>query len=211
MLEIQNSRKVDIVLANPPFGGNEKEIVKENFPIQTSETAFLFLQHFMKMLKVGGRAGIVIKNTFLSIDDNSLISLRKEILNEYNLHTILDLPQGTFQGAGVKTVVLFFEKGTSTKRIWYYQLNLDRKLGKKKPLTVEDLSEFTNLYKNKKETYNSWFVDVKDVDKKSFDLSVNNPNVVEHVDERKPDEILSEIESLEVNTNKILKQIRKIL
>jgi type I restriction enzyme M protein len=96
--------------------------VQQNFPIRTGETAFLFLQHFIKRLKAGGRAAIVIKNTFLSNSDNASVSLRKLLLESCNLHTILDCPGGTFQGAGVKTVVLFFEKGAPTRKVWYYQL-----------------------------------------------------------------------------------------
>jgi len=84
--------------------------VQQNFPIRTGETAFLFLQHFIKMLKAGGRGGIVIKNTFLSNGDNAAVSLRKLLLESCNLHTVLDCPQGTFQGAGVKTVVLFLRR-----------------------------------------------------------------------------------------------------
>jgi type I restriction enzyme M protein len=88
--------------------------VQQNFPIKTGETAFLFLQHFIKSLKAGGRAAVVIKNTFLSNSDNASRALRQELLQSCNLHTVLDCPGGTFLGAGVKTVVLFFEKGMAT-------------------------------------------------------------------------------------------------
>ena len=114
------------MLANPPFGsGTENKTVQENFPIKTSETAYLFLQHFIKKLIKDGRAGVVIKNTFLSNTDNASINLRKQLLEECNVHTILDLPGGTFLGANVKTVVLFFEKGKPTESVWYYQLNVE--------------------------------------------------------------------------------------
>ena len=112
LADIQEKDRFDVVLANPPFGGKERKEVQQNFPIRTGETAFLFLQHFIKILKAGGRGGIVIKNTFLSNTDNASVSLRKMLLESCNLHAVLDLPGGTFQGAGVKTVVLFFEKGT---------------------------------------------------------------------------------------------------
>ena len=103
--DIQEKDRKDIVVANPPFGGKERAEVQQNFPIKTGETAFLFLQHFIKILSVGGKAGIVIKNTFLSNTDNASISLRKLLLESCNLHTVLDLPSGVFAGAGVKTVV----------------------------------------------------------------------------------------------------------
>ena len=114
LADIQEKDRYHIVVANPPFGGKERKEVQQNFPIRTGETAFLFLQHFIKILKAGGRAGIVIKNTFLSNTDNASVSLRKLLLESCNLHTVLDCPGGTFQGAGVKTVVLFFEKGSAT-------------------------------------------------------------------------------------------------
>jgi type I restriction enzyme M protein len=114
--DIQDKDRFDVVLANPPFGGKERPEVQQNFPIKTGETAFLFLQHFIKSLKAGGRAGIVIKNTFLSNTDNASMALRKELLENCNLYTVLDMPGGTFQGAGVKTVVLFFEKGARRRK-----------------------------------------------------------------------------------------------
>ncbi len=136
-----------MVLANPPFGGKERKEVQQNFPIRTGETAFLFLQHFIKMLKAGGRGGVVIKNTFLSNTDNASVSLRKLLLESCNLHTVLDCPGGTFQGAGVKTVVLFFEKGAPTRKVWFYQLDPGRNLGKTNPLNDDDLAEFVKLQK----------------------------------------------------------------
>lgn len=163
--DIQEKDRYDIVLVNPPFGGKERKEVQQNFPIKTSETAFLFLQHFIKILKAGGRAGVVIKNTFLSNTDNASTNLRKLLLESCNLHTILDLPGGTFTGAGVKTVVLFFEKGMPTRKIWFYQLNLDRNLGKTNPLNEKDLTEFIKLQKKKEDSENSWTVNVADVDK----------------------------------------------
>jgi type I restriction enzyme M protein len=108
--DIQEKDRYNIVLANPPFGGKIRSEIQQNFPIKTGETAFLFLQHFIKIMKAGGRAGIIIKNTFLSNTDNASVALRKHLLESCNLHSILDLPGGTFTGAGVKTVVLFFEK-----------------------------------------------------------------------------------------------------
>jgi type I restriction enzyme M protein len=106
--DIQEKDRYNVVLANPPFGGKERAEVQQNFPIKTGETASLFLQHFIKILKAGGKAGIVIKNTFLSNTDNASIALRQDLLTNCNLHTFLDLPGGTFSCAGVKTVVLFF-------------------------------------------------------------------------------------------------------
>lgn len=211
LADVQEKDRYDVCLANPPFGGKERKEVQENFPIRTGETAFLFLQHFIKMLKAGGRAGIVIKNTFLSNSDNASVSLRKELLESCDLHTILDLPGGTFTGAGVKTVVLFFEKGKPTKKIWYYQLNLDRNLGKTNPLNEADLAEFLKLQKRKAASDNSWTVSIADVDSKSFDLSVKNPNRDDDVKLRDPEEILDEIQRLDEESAGILEAIRGLV
>ncbi|NCA93951.1 MAG: SAM-dependent DNA methyltransferase, partial [Sphingobacteriia bacterium] len=158
-----------------------------------------------------GRAGIVIKNTFLSNTDNASVSLRKLLLENCNLHTVLDLPGGAFQGAGVKTVVLFFEKGKPTQKVWFYQLNLDRNLGKTNSLSEKDLEEFVNLQKAKKDSANSWSVSVKDIDPKTFDLSVKNPNKKEESVLREPRDILNEIKNLDNESAKILKEINVII
>lgn len=173
--DIQEKDRYHVILANPPFGGKERKEVQQNFDIKTGETASLFLQHFIKSLKASGRAGIVIKNTFLSNTDNASISLRKHLLESCNLHTVLDMPSGTFLGAGVKTVVLIFTKGEPTKRIWYYQLKTKRNLGKMDPLNDEDLNEFIIASKDKSIGENSWFYDIDDINNKSYDLSVKNP------------------------------------
>jgi type I restriction enzyme M protein len=176
LADIQDKDRLDVILANPPFGGKERKEVQQNFPIRTGETAFLFLQHFIKMLKAGGRAGVVIKNTFLSNTDNASVSLRKLLLESCNLHTVLDCPGGTFQGAGVKTVVLFFEKGAPTRKVWYYQLDPGRNMGKTNPLNDADLAEFVELQKTFADSPKSWSVDVGAGDTATFDLSVKNPN-----------------------------------
>ena len=206
--DIQEKDRFDIVLANPPFGGKERAEVQQNFPIKTGETAYLFMQHFMKILRAGGSAGIVIKNTFLSNTDNASIALRKELLENHNLHTILDCPSGTFQGAGVKTVVLFFKKGEPTKKIWYYQLMPGRNMGKTNPLNEKDLEDFTELQKNFNESDLSWSLDVETINQETWDLSVRNPNGSDVVVHRAPIEIIAEIEALDVENQAILQRIK---
>jgi type I restriction enzyme M protein len=209
--DIQEKDRYDVILANPPFGGKERAEVQQNFPIKTSETASLFMQHFIKILKAGGKAGIVIKNTFLSNTDNASVSLRKLLLENCNLHTVLDLPGGTFTGAGVKTVVLFFQKGIPTKNIWFYQLNLVRNLGKTNPLNEKDLEDFVNLQKTKGESENSWSINVNDIDQTTFDLSAKNPNKKEEVALRKPEDILEEMKALDDESKDILNSILELL
>jgi type I restriction enzyme M protein len=211
LADIQQKDRFDVLLANPPFGGKERKEVQQNFPIRTGETAFLFLQHFIKMLKAGGRAGVVIKNTFLSNTDNASVSLRKLLLESCNLYTVLDCPGGTFQGAGVKTVVLFFEKGSPTRKIWFYQLDPGRNLGKTNPLNDDDLAEFIELQKIFAESPRSWSVEATSIDPATFDLSVRNPNGGEEIKHRSPEEIMDEIIALDAKSAKILANIRGML
>jgi len=211
IMDIQEKDRFDVILANPPFGAGIGREIQQNFPIKTGETAFLFLQHFIKSLRAGGRAGIVIKNTFLSNTDNASVSLRKLLLESCDLHTVLDLPGGTFLGAGVKTVVLFFEKGKPTKDIWYYQLNPGRNMGKTNPLNDKDLAEFVELQKTKVQSENSWSINIADTDQKTFDLSVKNPNKKDENVLREPHEILNEITLIEEKSNEYIREIRKII
>jgi type I restriction enzyme M protein len=209
--DIQDKDRYDVVLANPPFGGKERKEVQQNFPIKTGETAYLFLQHFMKVMRAGGRAGIVIKNTFLSNMDNAAIAIRKELLENFNVHSILDCPAGTFQGAGVKTVVLFFTKGEPTEKIWYYQLDPRRTMGKTNPLNDADMAEFVAFSKTRSESQQSWTTQMSEVDKQKFDLTVKNPNKVIIEDFRSPQEVLSQLQTLDSEAKTILTTLQGLL
>ena len=209
--DIQDRDRFDVILANPPFGGKERKEVQQNIPIKTGETAFLFLQHFIKTLRAGGRAAIVIKNTFLSNTDNAATSIRKLLLEGCNLHTVLDLPGGTFQGAGVKTVVLFFEKGAPTRKVWFYQLNPGRNMGKTNPLGDGDLVDFTLRQKTFADSTQSWPVDAVGIDATTWDLSVKNPNGGDEVVLRTPQDILDEIAALDVESAAVLTRNRCLL
>jgi len=225
LADVQDKDRFDIVLANPPFGGKERKEVQQNFPIKTGETAFLFLQHFIKFLKAGGRGAVVIKNTFLSNTDNASVSLRKHLLESCNLHTVLDCPGGTFQGAGVKTVVLFFEKpalsrvegGATTKKIWYYQLEPGRNMGKTNPLNDADLAEFIALQASRASadegpvTKKSWNVDIRSLSPVEADLSVKNPAGGVAVVHRSPQDIMDEIAVLDVQSAEVLGNIKALL
>lgn len=208
MANVEERDKKHVILANPPFGGNERGEVLQNFEIRTGETAYMFMQHFVRMLKTGGRAGIVIKNTFLSNGDATAI--RKMLLEECNLHTILDLPSGVFTGAGVKTVVLFFTKGEPTKKIWYYQLNPGRNLGKTNALNEQDMADFIALQQTKGESENSWTIDVADLGE-DCDLSVKNPNRVEEKDERSAREVFEAIRALNADSANILAELEEMV
>ena len=203
--------RFEVVLANPPFGGNERKEVSDPFPIRAGETAYLFLQHFIRKLKAGGRAAIVIKNTFLSNTDGASVALRRELLQTCDLHAVLDMPQGTFQGAGVKTVVLFFERGRPTQRTWYYQLNPGRSLGKTSPLNDADMTDFVTKQRTKADGPDSWSVNVSAVDLQTWDLSVRTPNTLAKAEARTPEAILSEIATLDAQTARALERVRALL
>ncbi|MEI6652019.1 MAG: N-6 DNA methylase, partial [Chlorobiaceae bacterium] len=143
--------------------------------------------------------------------DNASVSLRKLLLESCTLHTVLDCPGGTFQGAGVKTVVLFFEKGAPTKRIWYYQLDPGRNLGKTNPLNDNDLAEFVELQKSCADSAQSWSLSMADVDRTTWDLSVKNPNSGGEVAHRSPQDIMGEIAELDAESAGVLEKIRGLL
>lgn len=154
----------------------------------------------------------------------SSFALRKELSSSCNLHTVLDLPSGTFTGAGVKTVVLFFEKGKTSDKTWFYQLNLDRNLGKTNPLNEQDLAEFVKLQKTQAESdkvngearesalgQNSWVVRISDIDQNTFDLSAKNPNTPEEAPLRSPEEILKEMAELDKESSLLMDNLKLII
>ncbi|MGQ7794676.1 N-6 DNA methylase [Faunimonas sp. B44] len=211
VMDIQECDRHDIVLANPPFGGGERREVQQNFPIKSGETAYLFLQHFIRKLRAGGRGAVVIKNTFLSNTDGASVALRRELLETCNLHTVLDCPGGTFQGAGVKTVVLFFEKGAKTRSVFCYQLDPGRSLGKTSPLNDDDPAEFVALQPERAPGPKSWTVEVADLDRTTWDLSVKNPHAPEAAALRSPEEIIDAMLARDAETARILEDIRGML
>jgi type I restriction enzyme M protein len=128
-----------------------------------------------------------------------------------NLHTVLDCPGGTFLGAGVKTVVLFFEKGAPTRKVWYYQLDPGRNMGKTNSLNDNDLKEFVAFQASFADSDKSWSVNVTGIDQASFDLSVKNPNKSEEDALRDPKDIIAEIVALDAESAEILEGIRGLL
>ncbi|MEO8361267.1 MAG: N-6 DNA methylase, partial [Vicinamibacteria bacterium] len=143
--------------------------------------------------------------------DNASVALRKLLLESCNLHTVLDCPGGTFLGAGVKTVVLFFEKGAPTRKTWFYQLDAGRNFGKTNPLNDDDLAEFVKLQRTSADSPKSWTVDAKAIDQTTFDLSAKNPNGPAEVTLRTPAAILEEIAALDAESARVLKSVRALL
>ncbi|WP_050523539.1 class I SAM-dependent DNA methyltransferase [Pseudorhodobacter wandonensis] len=211
MADIEEKDRYNVILANPPFGTNKNKQLQQNFPIKSSESAYMFMQHFIESLKAGGRAAIVIKNTFLSNTDNASVALRKQLLTDCHLHTVLDCPGGTFLGAGVKTVVLFFERGRKSRDIWYYQLSPGRNMGKNNPLNDADLAEFVAMQKTFALGEKSWVVNALTLDPATYDLSVKNPNAPEEAPLRDPAQIIEDMLERDAETAEILATIRGML
>jgi type I restriction enzyme M protein len=149
--------------------------------------------------------------------DNASVSLRKLLLESCNLHTVLDCPGGTFQGAGVKTVVLLFEKGAPTRKVWFYQLDPGRNLGKTNPLNDDDLAEFVKLQASRASadegpvTKKSWNLDTRSLSTAEVDLSVKNPDGGEEIAHRSPQKIMDEIAALDAESAAVLEKIKALL
>jgi len=209
--DIQEKDRYDIILANPPFGGKEKSQIQQNFPIQSNATELLFLQHFMKTLKTGGKAAIVVPEGVLFQTNSAFRQVKEELLEHFNLHTILSLPAGVFLPySGVKTNVLFFERSGGTTETWFYECEPEKKLTKNKPLKDAHLTEFVELYAKRSTTDHSWTVPMTEL-KKDYDLSAKNPAKQKDVEHLPPRKILELIQEKEVAVNTLLGEIDELL
>lgn len=207
---LEEKDRFDCILANPPFGGKEKEQIQSNFPIKSNATELLFLQHMMNHLKLGGRCGVVIPEGVLFQTNNAFASVKKELLEKFNIHTILSLPSGVFLPySAVKTNVVFFDRAGSTSDIYYYEVNPPYKLTKNKPIVLEHFSEFLESWKDRKITENSWIVNVNDI--KDFDLSAKNPNKNEKIEHKSPIELVENIKLNNALINDLLDEVEEIL
>ena len=207
---LEEKDRYDVILANPPFGGKEKEQIQQNFPIKSNATELLFLQHMMNHLKLEGRCGVVVPEGVLFQTNKAFASVKKELLDRFNVHTILSLPAGVFLPySGVKTNVLFFERKGSTKEIFYYELTPPYKLTKNKPLLYDHFKEFLEVYKERKITKNSWIVDVNDI--KEYDISAKNPNNVEVIEHKPPLELMESIKKNSIKIDQLMDEVKAIL
>ncbi len=208
--DIQEKERHDVILANPPFGGKEKSQVQQNFPIQSGATEILFMQHFMKMLKLDGKAAIVVPEGVLFQGNSAFKQVKQELLENFNVHTILSLPAGVFLPySGVKTNVIYFDRKGATSDIWYYELEPPYKLTKNKPIQYEHFKEFLELYKSRKETDNSWLVKVEDI--KDADISAKNPNAEQEEELLPPKEILQAIRTNDKELGELINDIESLL
>ncbi len=213
LIEYSPKDRVDVIVANPPFGASVKDGTEMNFPseLRTKETADLFLVLFMHLLKPTGRAGIVLPDGTL-FGEGVKTAIKKKLLGECNVHTIVRLPQGVFSPyAGVNTNLLFFQKGNLTKEIWYYELPLPegmKQYTKGRPIRHEEFEPVKKWWKNRKTNENAWKVSIKEIQDRGYNLDFKNPNKKEDLSHKPPEEIIDSIVEREVEINNILKIIR---
>jgi len=218
IIDYTSKDKVDIVVTNPPFGGAEEEGIENNFPseFRTRETADLFLVLIMKLLRDEGKCGIVLPDGFL-FGEGVKIRIKEKLLSEFNLHTIVRLPNGVFSPyTGIRTNLLFFEKGKKTKDVWYFEhpLPVDAKTyNKTKPIRHEEFElekEWWNDRDNPKFKQYCWKVSIDEIYKRNFNLDINNPTKPEEEKELSKEEIIARIEDNLNKSKEILEQIRRV-
>lgn len=208
--------RVDVILANPPFGGIVANNNENNFPqtFRTKESADLFLVLIMHLLKDGGRAGIVLPDGSLT-GEGIKQRLRQKLLEECNLHTIIRLPNSVFKPyATVATNLLFFTKGQPTKEVWYYQHRYTegvKSYSKTNPLKLEEFQPINDWWKNRKENEVAWKVPIATVIERGYDLDIKNPNSTQEEVEESSLDILERIDKEQMNIHRIVENLKKIL
>ncbi|MBI5192988.1 MAG: N-6 DNA methylase [Nitrospirae bacterium] len=220
--EIGDKDRVDIVLTNPPFGGEEEKGIQNNFPEdkKTSETALLFLQLIMRKLRrpvagnKPGRCGIIVPNGTL-FGDGVCARIKEELLKEFHLHTIVRLPNGVFAPyTGIPTNLLFFDRGGPTKEIWYYEQPLPdgrKNYTKTKPIQFDEFGDCLNWWNNRKESNQAWKVKVEDVISNNYNLDIKNPNSKDDFEHLPPERLVDDIVKKEQRILEIMADIRQVL
>lgn len=218
--EITEQGKYEVIMTNPPFGGEEEKGISINLPVgmQTSDTALAFLLYIMMSLKEKGRSAIILPDGPL-FAGGVAAKIKEKLLAEFNLHTIVRLPKSVFEPyTSVATNILFFEKTEPTKQIWYYAMKVSErvrskaknpKYSKTKPITYEDFKEIEKWFKNKKQNKNAWKVGIKDI--KEFNLDFSNPNDVDDTVVLPPDELIDNFISVRKNIIKEFDKIKTII
>jgi type I restriction enzyme M protein len=208
--------RVDVILANPPFGGIVANNNERNFPqsFRTKESADLFLVLMIHILKDGGRAGIVLPDGSLT-GEGVKQRVRQKLLEECNLHTIIRLPNSVFQPyATVATNLLFFVKGTPTKEVWYYEHRLpegQKSYSKTKPIRLEEFNPIKEWWNNRQENDVAWKVDIKTIIGRGYDLDIKNPAKKEETHEYSSAELIGILETSMERSKEILNKIREII
>ncbi len=207
--------RVDVVITNPPFGGMEPDGIETNFPkaYRTRETADLFLVLIMHLLKDGGRAAIVLPDGFL-FGEGVKTKIKKKLLEEFNLHTIVRLPNGVFAPyTSIKTNLLFFEKGSKTKEIWYHEHPYPpgyKSYSKTKPIQISEFDLEKKWWKDRKENELAWKVTLKEIIDSGYNLDVKNPHEVEE-ELGDPKELLEKYNKLRAELDSTIDELRNEL
>jgi type I restriction enzyme M protein len=216
----------DVILMNPPFGGKEGKDAQTRFAYKTGATQVLFLQHVIDSLKpasnddLGGRCGLVIdEGVLFRTNETAFVQTKRKLLDDCDLWCIVSMPPGVFSqaGAGVKTNLLFFNKGRSTERIWYYDLS-DLKVGKKKPFTLARMGDFFELVGDcraggaveRRDGERSWTVTRTEIEERNYDLKAVNRHRVVDEDTRTPEELLDEIEKQQQVIAEAIAELRRL-
>jgi len=213
---IQVKDKVEVILANPPFGGSVADGMENNFPLnfRTKESADLFLILIIQYLKKGGRAAIVLPDGSLT-GEGVKERIRRRLLEECNLHTVVRLPNSVFQPyASVATNLLFFEKGKPTETIWYYQHHLpvgQKSYSKTKPIQVSEFEPLKVWWENREENEQAWRVNIETIAANGYNLDIKNPHVEESEHEYSSAELLNMLHESFEKSDRILEQLKERL
>jgi type I restriction enzyme M protein len=218
LYEITDKDRVDVIMTNPPFGGEEEQGIMHNFPeaTRTSETALLFLQYIMRKLKEGGRCGMVVPNGTL-FATGVATKIKKELIGNFNLHAIVRLPEGVFSPyTGIETNLLFFEKDGPTKEIWYYEHPLPPERYKMKnpcytksrPLRYEEFGLLQDWWDKRSKNEYAWKVSVNEVIENDYNLDIKNPHKKQSEELRKPEEIVATMIEKQNRIIELLQQIQ---
>jgi type I restriction enzyme M protein len=223
LTQITDSARYNAIMTNPPFGGEEEKGIQDNFPeaTRTSETALLFLQFIMRSLKRGGRCGMVVPNGVL-FGDGICARIKKDLLENFNLHTIVRLPNGVFAPyTSIPTNLIFFDRTGPTKEIWYYEHPLPegrKQYTKTYALQFEEFAPCQAWWSNRHENNRAWKVRVEDVIKHdgagnvlSINLDLKNPNGPQALEHLPPDQLAEEILKKELRIVEIMTEIRRSL
>jgi len=235
LVEIGHDQRVDVILTNPPFGGEEEAGIKANFPPdkQTSETALLFLQYIMRKLRYkdapirahgrlrkagraerGGRAAVVVPNGTL-FGDGVAALIKEQLLKDFNLHTIVRLPQGVFAPyTDIPANLLFFQRGGPTRDIWYYEIPLPegrKKYSKTAPMQFEEFADCLAWWKKRKEGPQAWKVKAAEIAKRGYNLDLKNPNAKQGVEHVPPAELVARMRGHEAEVQELLREIEAIV
>lgn len=223
LTDITVKDRVDVILTNPPFGGEEEKGILSNFPQdkQTAETALLFLQLIMRKLKKpgqrsekGGRAGVVVPNGTL-FGDGVCARIKEELLKEFNLHTIIRLPNGVFAPyTNIPTNLLFFDRSGPTRHVWYYEQPLPegrRQYTKTQPIQYEEFADCLKWWNKRKETERAWKVPAKEILKDNCNLDRKNPNAAPDFEHLPPEQLVEDILAKEERIIEIMREVKDLL